>query len=211
MKGKKKVKEPQEVNAPPNNEPAETHEDVRTAEVSGETEVGSDTNAANEASAEHNAESNPEILDPPLPPDTETLVNQANDRYKRTLAEFDNFRKRTAKEMAARYDDGQRAAAEKLLPIVDNFQRALSASENKEDNFYQGVAMIARQFEGVLTDIGIEPITDETGTNFDHNLHHAVAHVEDESLGQNVIVEVLQKGYKHRDKVLRPSMVKVAN
>jgi len=141
----------------------------------------------------------------------ETQLAVAQDRHKRTLAEFDNFRKRTTKEMSQRYEDGLRAAAEKLLPIIDNFDRAMASNENKEDTFYQGIALISRQFEGVLQDIGIEPITDQPGTSFDHNLHHAVAHIEDEAYGQNEIVEILQKGYKHRDKVLRPSMVKVAN
>ena len=154
------------------------------------------------------AETEQEILPAP---DHEAQLAQAEDRYMRTLAEFDNFRKRTTKEMAARYDDGLRAAAEKLLPIVDNFERALGANENKEDNFYQGIALIARQFDGVLADIGVEAIAEEIGNNFNHNLHHAVAHIEDENLGQNVIAEVLQKGYMHRDRVLRPSMVKVAN
>jgi len=186
MKGKKKEKAPQEAIDPPlNNElqDAETKEDIVS-----ETE----------------------------PPDVEeadyvTLYNQTQDRHQRTMAEFDNFRKRTTKEMAARYEDGIRAAAEKLLPIVDNFERAMSASENKEDNFYQGIALIARQFDNVLADIGVEPITDGVGSNFDHNIHHAVAHIEDDKYGQNIVAEVLQRGYMHRDKVLRPSMVKVAN
>ena len=185
MKGRKKDKAPKEVTDPPlNNDPeAAEPEECPASEADGEV----------------------------IETDYATLYNQAQDRYARTLAEFDNFRKRTTKEMAARYEDGVRAAAEKLLPIVDNFERAMSASENKEDNFYQGIALIARQFDNVLADIGVEPITDGVGSNFDHNIHHAVAHIEDEDLGQNVVAEVLQRGYLHRDKVLRPSMVKVAN
>jgi len=151
-----------------------------------------------------------EVLDTPEM-EYAVLYKQAQDNYLRNLAEFDNFRKRTTKEMAARYEDGIRAAAEKLLPIVDNFERAMSASENKEDNFYQGIAMIARQFETVLEGLGIIPIGEGVGSVFDHNIHHAVAHIEDEAHGQNVVTEVLQRGYMHRDKVLRPSMVKVAN
>jgi len=148
-----------------------------------------------------------EVLDAPPPQDKES---EMEDRYKRTLAEFDNYRKRTIKEMSARYDDGVRAACEKLLPMVDNFHRALHAHENK-DSFYQGVAMIARQFDGILSDLGVEPIALEPGDKFDPNFHNAVAHVEDENFGQNEVVEELQKGYIHRDKVLRYSMVKVAN
>jgi len=147
----------------------------------------------------------------PKTPNYEEMYNQAQDRYQRSLAEFDNFRKRTIKEMSARYEDGVRSVAEKLLPIIDNFERALAANESKEDNFYQGIALIARQFENTLAELGITPIEEEPGTPFDHNLHHAVAHTEDENFGQNVITEVLQKGYKHKDRIIRPSMVKVAN
>jgi len=189
MKGKKKEKSLQEANTPPLNgedneiETDENHEDCQ----------------ADQESA------------PDAKPDWEVKLVQAEDRYKRAMAEFDNFRKRTTKEMAARYEDGLRAAAEKLLPIIDNFERAMAASENKEDSFYQGIALIFRQFDNVLADIGVVPLTDEPGTPFDHNIHHAVAHIEDEAYDQNVIAEILQKGYKHRDRVLRPSMVKVAN
>ncbi|MCL2571144.1 MAG: nucleotide exchange factor GrpE [Defluviitaleaceae bacterium] len=193
MKAKKNAKHPKNVN-----------------EVTDASEINENEMEAEEV---EDSEEEVEVLDPEAPatPDLEDVLAQAQDRHKRTLAEFDNFRKRTTKEMAARYDDGLRAAAEKLLPIVDNFQRAMNASENKEDNFYQGIALIARQLDNTLADIGIEPINDEPGTSFDHNIHHAVAHIEDDAYDQNVVVEVLQKGYKHRDKVLRPSMVKVAN
>ena len=188
--GKKKTKEPQDATIPPI---TPEQEEAQTLEVSEAQEV-------QEAQEPEQEEKN-----------YETLYNQTLDRYQRNLAEFDNFRKRTAKEMATRYDDGLRSAAEKLLPIIDNFDRAMAASENKEDNFYQGIALIARQFDGMLSDIGVEPLADEPGSDFDHNIHHAVARIEDDAYGQNVIVEVLQKGYKHKDRVLRPSMVKTAN
>jgi len=152
-----------------------------------------------------------EVLDVPDEANFETKYAEALDRYQRTLAEFDNYRKRTIKEMATRHDDGLRSACEKLLPIVDNFERALNAYENKEDSFYQGVAMIARQLENALAELGVQPMQQEAGVKFDPNLHNAVAHVEDSNFGQNVIAEVLQKGYMHKDKVLRHSMVKVAN
>jgi len=152
-----------------------------------------------------------EILDAPPSLDFETQYKETLDRYQRTLAEFDNFRKRTAKEMAARYDDGVRSACEKLLPIIDNFERALSAHGDKEDTFYQGITLIARQFDNTLSELGIEPMNLEIGMAFDPNLHNAVAHIEDENLGQNVIADILQKGYMQRDKVLRHSMVRVAN
>jgi molecular chaperone GrpE len=137
--------------------------------------------------------------------------NDMADKYHRCLAEFDNFRKRTTKEMAERRDDGIRSTCEKLLPIIDNFDRALSAAENKEDNFYKGIEMIARQFDSVLDELGVKSIETEAGTTFDTNLHYAVAHVQDESLGENTIAETLQKGYALKERVIRPAMVKVAN
>ena len=149
-----------------------------------------------------------EILDAAAP---DSKYNEMLDKYQRSVAEFDNYRKRTVKEMAARYDDGIRHVSEKLLPMVDNFERALNTSEDTENSFYQGVAMIARQFAATLQDIGVQPIELEPGDKFDPNFHNAVAHVEDEKFGQNEVAEVLQKGYIHKDKVLRYSMVKVAN
>lgn len=141
----------------------------------------------------------------------DTKYAELLDRYTRTLAEFDNFRKRTIKEKATRYDDGIHAAVEKLLPIIDNFERAMQASEATEDTFYQGIALIARQFSQVVADLGIEEIPAAPGTDFDPNLHNAVALAQDDNYSANQIVEELQKGYKHKEKVLRHSMVKVAN
>jgi len=147
-----------------------------------------------------------EVLDAP-----NQDLKEMQDRYQRSLAEFDNYRKRTMKEMSARYNDGISYVCEKLIPMVDNFERALSAQEDKEDTFYKGVAMIARQFEDILSDLGVKPIELEPGDSFDPNFHNAVAHVEDESFGQNEVADVLQKGYIHKDRVLRHSMVRVAN
>jgi molecular chaperone GrpE len=105
-----------------------------------------------------------------------------------------------------------RSVVEKLLPIVDNFDRAMNAVEpGSESSFYNGVVLIARQFDSLLADLGVELINADVGSPFDHNVHHAVAHVQDEEYGTNVVADVLQKGYKHKDKVLRHSMVKVAN
>jgi molecular chaperone GrpE len=137
--------------------------------------------------------------------------NELFDRYQRSLAEFDNYRKRTMKEKSVIYNDGVRDTIEKMLPVFDNFERALGSFENKDDNFYQGIEMISRQFSNVLSELGIETIPAEQGDDFDPNVHFAVAHVEDESLDDNVITEEMQKGYKYKDKIIRPSMVKVAN
>ena len=133
------------------------------------------------------------------------------DKYQRCLAEFDNYRKRTTKEMASRYDDGIRATCEKLLPVADNFERALSACDNKEDGFYTGIEMIARQFDNVLDELGVKSIAIEPGGAFDTNLHYAVAHTQDENFGENQVAEIMQKGYVHKERVIRPVMVRVAN
>jgi molecular chaperone GrpE len=142
--------------------------------------------------------------------DYEKQYHDMLNRYQRTLAEFDNFRKRTIKEKASLYDDGLRSVVEKLLPVVDNFERALKTTESGDDPFYQGMAMIARQLDTMLADMGVSVIP-AVGEGFDHNVHFAVAHVEDEGFGANEVIEEMQKGYKHKDRVIRPSMVKVAN
>jgi len=149
--------------------------------------------------------------------DWESVANEKDkqnaeliNRLQRTLAEFDNFRKRTIREKASIYDDGVKDTVEKLLSVVDNFERALLAAEDKENSLYKGIDMMFRQLCDILKDMGVEPIPG-VGETFDPNLHHAVAHVQDETLGENLIAEELLKGYKYKDKVLRPSMVKVVN
>lgn len=149
-----------------------------------------------------------EILDPP---GQNNKYDEMLDKYQRLVAEFDNYRKRTTKEMAARYNDGTGHACEALLPMVDNLARALDACPNKEDSFYQGVAMISRQLEGILSELGVQPIPLAPGDTFDPNFHNAVAHGEDENFGTNQVADILQVGYMHREKVLRHSMVRVVN
>ncbi|MDR1541480.1 MAG: nucleotide exchange factor GrpE [Clostridiales bacterium] len=137
-------------------------------------------------------------------------ITELIDRLQRSLAEFDNFRKRTIKEKSSMYDDGVKDAFEKLLPVFDNLERALFMSEVKDGNLYKGIEMTFRQLGEIMAKMGVESLPG-VGEQFDPNWHHAVAHIEDKSLGDNVIVEELQKGYKYKDKPLRPSMVKVAN
>lgn len=135
------------------------------------------------------------------------------DKYQRCLAEFDNFRKRTAKEKAAMYDDGVRDTVEKLLGVVDNLERAVMAQEGKaeeNDAFFKGVAMTLKQFQEILHGIGVEEIK-ALGEKFDPNLHAAVAHEDDENYGENEIMLEMLKGYRYKDRVIRHSMVKVAN
>lgn len=139
-------------------------------------------------------------------------IEELTDKYRRTMAEFDNFRKRTEKEKAAMYEIGAKAIIDKLLPVVDNFERGLAAipEEDKASAVAEGMDKIYRQLTKMLEDAGVKEIEAE-GAEFDPNFHNAVMHIEDESLGENVVAEVLQKGYTYRDTVVRHSMVKVAN
>lgn len=140
------------------------------------------------------------------------LIEELTDKYKRTFAEFDNFRKRSEKEKAAMYEVGARDIIEKILPVVDNFERGFKvvSEEEKATPFADGMDKIYKQLITTLNDLGIKEIEAE-GKEFDPNLHNAVMHIEDEEVGENIIVEVFQKGYTYRDTVIRYSMVKVAN
>ena len=139
-------------------------------------------------------------------------IEELTDKVKRQMAEFDNFRKRTEKEKSQMYDMGAKTIVEKILPVIDNFERGLAAvpEDNKEDAFVVGMDKIYRQMLTVLEEAGVKPIG-AVGAEFDPNFHNAVMHVEDETLGENVVAEELQKGYMYRDTVVRHSMVKVAN
>ncbi|MBP3621531.1 MAG: nucleotide exchange factor GrpE [Lachnospiraceae bacterium] len=143
---------------------------------------------------------------------TKELAKDNEEKYKRLLAEFENARQRTEKESKKLYDIGAKDALEKLLPIVDNFERALASipEEDKERGFEQGVDMIYKQLMASLEGIGVVPMNAE-GKEFNPDLHNAVIHIEDENFGENIVVEEMQKGYMYKDQVLRHSMVKVAN
>lgn len=140
----------------------------------------------------------------------EEQVKEAQDKWLRQLAEFENFRKRTNQEKQGMYNNGVRDTIEKFLPVVDNFERAVAATEDKESSTYKGIEMILKQMLEVMASVGVEEIPAE-GEPFDPNVHAAVMHIEDESCDENVVVEVFQKGYRHGEKVIRPAMVKVAN
>lgn len=139
----------------------------------------------------------------------EQQIEELTDRLKRSMAEFDNFRKRTEKEKASMYIIGAKDIVEKILPVVDNFERGL-AQAPEEDAFAEGMKMIYKQLMTVLDEMGVKPI-ETVGKEFDPNFHNAVMHVDDENEGDNVIVEEFQKGYTYKDFVVRHSMVKVAN
>ena len=139
-------------------------------------------------------------------------IEELSDKLLRQMAEFDNFRKRTEKEKSAMYEIGAKDIIEKLLPVVDNFERGFTtvAEEDKEDAFVTGMEMVYKQLMTMLEGVGVKPI-EAVGQEFNPDLHNAVMHVEDETVGENIIVEEFQKGYTYRDSVVRYSMVKVAN
>ena len=139
-------------------------------------------------------------------------IAELNDKVLRQMAEFENFRKRTEKEKAAMFEIGAKSIVEKLLPVIDNFERGLSAvpEEEKSTGFAQGVEMIYKQLLNELSEAGVTPI-EAVGKEFNPDFHNAVMHIEDESLGENIVAEEFQKGYMYKDSVVRHSMVKVAN
>lgn len=139
-------------------------------------------------------------------------IDELTDRLTRQMAEFDNFRKRTEKEKAQMYEIGAKDIIEKILPVVDNFERGLSSvtEEEKATPFAEGMEKIYKQLMTTLEAIGVKPI-EAVGKEFDPDFHNAVMHVEDEGFGENIIAEEFQKGYTYRDSVVRHSMVKVAN
>ena len=130
----------------------------------------------------------------------------------RTLAEYENFRKRTEKEKADLYSYAVKDVMTKILPVLDNLERGIAAipEDSQNDPVAEGMDKICKQFVKALDDIGVKPIP-ALGESFDPNLHNAVMHVDDDSYGENVVAEELQKGYTYRDTVVRHSMVKVAN
>ena len=143
---------------------------------------------------------------------SQEMLADITDKYQRLMAEFENARKRNAKEQSRMYDIGAKEVLAKLLPVVDNFERGLDAlsEEEKEGAFAQGIEKIYQQLMTVFDEIGVKAM-DAAGKEFNPDFHNAVMHVEDEELGENQVVEEFQKGYMYKDSVLRHSMVKVAN
>lgn len=142
----------------------------------------------------------------------EADLSEANDKYTRLFAEYDNYRKRTAKERAGIYTDASAEVLTEVLPILDNMERALKFKDAQggEENMAKGIEMIMKSFSDVFEKLGVMEI-ESLGKTFDPNLHNAVMHIDDDSFGEGEIVEVFMKGYIKGDKVLRHSMVKVAN
>ncbi len=174
---------------------------------SGETSAGTEKPEAETKEENKESEAKDAKKDP-----KDAQIEELQDRLKRQMAEFDNFRKRTEKEKAAMYEVGAKDIIEKILPVLDNFERGLAAvpEDEKGSSFAEGIEKIYKQFVKTLEDAGVEAI-EAVGQQFDPNLHNAVMHVEDEKYGENEIAMELQKGYKYRGSVVRHSMVQVAN
>jgi len=190
------------------NEEAKEEETVKAEEASEEKE-----STGGEKPEETESGEEPEMLKKKKKKDKmEEKIEELEDRVKRQMAEFDNFRKRTEKEKSHMYEVGARDVIEKILPVVDNFERGLASvpEDQKENPVIVGMDKIYSQLMTTLTDLGVEPI-EAVGEEFDPNYHNAVMHVEDEELGENVVAEEFLKGYVYKDTVIRHSMVKVAN
>ena len=197
----------------------ETEPVTEPVEESPEATAGTETTEETESAAEDDKESDKETKgrnssfgkkkkDNKL----EQQIEDLTDRLKRNMAEFDNFRKRTEKEKSSMYVIGAKDIIEKILPVVDNFERGLAAvpEEEKDSPFADGMTKIYKQMMTVFEEMGVKAI-DAVGEEFNPDYHNAVMHVEDEEAGENVVVEEFQKGYLYKDHVVRHSMVKVAN
>ena len=198
-----KEKEVKQSAAEVENENLETeHTEADNGETSAGTENQEAETRENEAKEAKDAKKDPK----------DAQIEELQDRLKRQMAEFDNFRKRTEKEKAAMYEIGAKDIIEKILPVLDNFERGLAAvpEDEKDSSFAEGIEKIYKQFVKTLEDAGVDSI-EAVGKQFDPNLHNAVMHVEDEKYGENEIAMELQKGYKYRGSVVRHSMVQVAN
>lgn len=142
--------------------------------------------------------------------ETEDELAKQKDIFLRTVAEYDNYRKRTAREKEATYTDATADTVQEFLSVEDNLERALEQKECSVDDLRKGVEMVQKQMQAALTKLGVAEMGKE-GEPFDPSLHSAVAHIDDESLGENTIAKVFQKGYKIGDKVIRHAMVQAAN
>ena len=190
-------------NGPENSETQTDHQ--------GEPEAGQNGPEEKEAAKEtETAEAGTAEKDPLA--EAQAKAAELTDRVQRQMAEFENFRKRTEKEKAAMFDMGSRNVIEKILPVIDNFERGLGSvpAEAKEDPFVVGMDKVYKQLMKTLEDLGVKAI-EAKGQPFNPELHNAVMHIEDDAIDENIVVEEFQKGYTYHDSVVRYSMVKVAN
>ena len=176
---------------------------AETVEATEATETAEETKEEAEVNEEQPAEKDKKDI----------LIEELNDKYMRTFAEFDNFRKRSEKEKAAMFEVGAKSIIEKILPIVDSFERGLGTLSEEEiaaNPFADGMDKVYKQMVKALEEAGVTPI-EAVGKEFDPNLHNAVMHGDDDQYGENIVSEEFQKGYMYRDTVVRYSMVKVEN
>ena len=175
-----------------------------------ETESDDDALADEDAKADDKSDEKKGLFKKKKKDKKDEQIEELNDRLKRQMAEFENFRKRTDKEKQAMFDTGAKSVIEKILPVVDNFERGLATvpEESKEDPFVDGMNRIYKQLMTELENIGVKPI-EAVGQEFDPNLHNAVMQVESDEYESGVIAQELQKGYTYHDMVVRHSMVGV--
>ena len=199
--------DPQDENGDPEEATAETAADAEEAEEA-EQEPGQEPSEA----SDDGEKKEKKFFGKKKKDKKDEKIEELTDKLTRQMAEFDNFRKRTEKEKSQMYEVGAKDIIEKILPVVDNFERGLGAvtEEEKENAFVQGMEKVYKQLMTTLEGIEVKPI-EAVGKEFDPNFHNAVMHVEDENLGENIVAEEFQKGYMYRDSVVRHSMVKVAN
>jgi molecular chaperone GrpE len=189
---------------------AEEKEEASEVDNSGENNADVEKDSAGQADDASDAD---EPKDGEKPSDQkDAVIADLQDRIKRQMAEFDNFRKRTDKEKSAMFEMGASDVIKKLLPVVDNFERGFKSltDDEKETPFAKGMDMVYKQTLKMLNELGVAPI-EAVGQEFNPELHNAVMHVEDESAGENIIIEEFEKGYTYKETVIRHSMVKVAN
>lgn len=191
-------------------EEAKSAEDIE--EIEEVEEVEEETQEAAEVTEEASEETKGLFKKKPKTDKKQEKINELEDKVKRQLAEFENFRNRTEKEKAQMFDMGARSVIEKFLPVIDNFERGLASipEEEKTSGFAEGMQMTYKQMLTELEKIDVKQI-EALGQEFNPDFHNAVMHVEDEDAGENVVVEEFLKGYTYRDSVVRYSMVKVAN
>lgn len=165
---------------------------------------------ADEQAEETTQTSVEEVKEPTELEKLQTQLAETNDRFLRTFAEYENYRKRSQKEKEQAYGDSKAAVIAEFLPVLDNFDRAANNKEASLEDYQKGIDMIFNQFNELMKKTGVEAFG-EKGEEFNPNLHSAVMHIDDENEKENVIVEVFSKGYKMGDRILRPAIVKVAN
>ncbi len=176
-----------------------------------DTEVSQDSEGTEEAEADSDKKEKKKLFGNKKDKKDE-IIEELTDKHQRLMAEFQNFRNRSEKEKSAMFEIGAKSIVEKILPVVDNFERGLATLSEEDLNspVGQGMTMIYKQFTTALTEMGVEVI-EAVGCEFNPDLHNAVMHVDDEEVDESIVVEEFQKGYTYKGSVLRYSMVKVAN